>query len=691
DLNIEIESQKGEKIREVTTSFSKITDLDWETVKNLGKEDIVPLPWHPVAISGNKVGVLGRDYYLGGLCLPEKIDVAGKNILASPVTLECIVNGNKVNLLKSPSKIISQRKSEVVFKNIEELSGLRIESQALIEFDGMMKIDLDLVPLGKTAKIERLKLIIPIKKDMANLLQYASSWDSARQSKQPSWKELWNCIELPDTLGEVWKSWFRFHLWVGGGKDSDTGISWFAESDENWVNKDNNNVQSIVNNKDSAIVEIVFIDSPVEIAKSIRFTFGLQATPVRPSINSRIYRAGSNVYEGGNLNASFDDFYGNGYSAFNPSGSTGLIALSNATGVFVAPYTVANYFPLVSMPGPYDFYKGCALSMGSPPFIESWKAIGHQLEYGLVPNLRSCIKSRFKDYFVWKMKYLFENYNPPLVYIDNMGVPQCNNILHGCGYEKGGRRYCTFPIFDLRDFLKRSRVVLTILGKKPPYFYVHSGYSLPPVHSFADIGLTGEQYNEILGERLTKGESLDYHDIMDWTMMKYEFRGGPCGLARIFLPEFTGSPPAPAKYFEENPGLLRDKTEGLVSIALLHDGNLWNAYCDNTVINRVWKALSDFGYFDAKFSPYWENNIFKPGNKETRVSYYRKDNTMLLVVSNPTESDINEIIEIDFANLGFKIKEAEDIYRSERFSLDGNRIPMTLAKRNFRLILIRGQ
>jgi len=236
-----------------------------------GLDDVVPQPWTPVKVHDGVVECWGRKYVFKGFPFPEKIETAGASILSSPIRLKAEVDGkiqrwDRKEILKCDSS-----KSKATIISIASSENLLLKGESTIEFDGMIKIDLE-VSSSKGRGISSLILEIPFKSEHAKFIHYNDC--------------SWSYIHEPAKITSTIKLPFMPFVWLG---DYDRGLMWFAESDEGLSVKDGSKIIEITptreNGVETVLLKIHLIDEPQSRIKNFRMTFGLQATPVKPIKN----------------------------------------------------------------------------------------------------------------------------------------------------------------------------------------------------------------------------------------------------------------------------------------------------------------------------------------------------------------------------------------------------------------------
>ena len=242
-----------------------------------------------------------------------------------------------------------------------------------------------------------------------------------------------------------WESAFKPYVWIG---NNDIGLCWFAESQKNWSLLDKEPVIRIVPSGDETLLEISIVNKPVELNKALSFTFGLQASPVKPKpANARMWRYGGDR-DGVNVACMWaNPKLSNWYSfpnPVNPDSFAQRIDSIHAKGKKVVHYSSIHY--LSSSTPEWNYFEG------------DWWA--YRPVYGqsdIVPfgHLSMPICSRrsdFKDFILSLYKDFFEKYDVDGMYFDNGPLRECYNPNHPeCSFtDEYGNTHSTYPWFDVR-------------------------------------------------------------------------------------------------------------------------------------------------------------------------------------------------------------------------------------------------
>ncbi|MBI3922074.1 MAG: hypothetical protein HY318_11705 [Armatimonadetes bacterium] len=279
-LRCEARWTKGDLVVKNTVPITKPETPDWLGSKE-GLSDKVLPPWIPVKVEGTTISPWGRSYQMKGRPFPQTVVAAGKSLLAGPIRLLAMLNGKEHEFSGGASEVFSRKPGKVELRHKSNAGSLSLEETGAVEYDGMGRFDFS-ISAKHSVKLESLVLEIPFKPEHARYLyHFPGRWGSA-----------YNAGALPR---DGFTSGFRPYLWLG---DEDRGLAWFTESDRNWFSKDPNQVVQIRREGNRVVLRLTIVDIPIEIPPNqpavaqianqqskidnLSYTFGFQATPVKP-------------------------------------------------------------------------------------------------------------------------------------------------------------------------------------------------------------------------------------------------------------------------------------------------------------------------------------------------------------------------------------------------------------------------
>jgi len=230
-----------------------------------GLTDKVLWPWTPLEVGARSVSCWGRTYRFAGSPFPAEVHTAGQQVLAGPVRLEASVGGQAVTWVGGRGTWRTRSDAAAVWSSTGRAAGLRLEGTTRVEYDGMLRADLVVTPEQATT-VDALSLVVPLRPDHARLYHFwPGRWGSGTNSGAVPDKGL----DLP----------FKPFVWLG---DEERGLAWFTESDQGWSPRHKGRAITVRRQGDSLVLRCHLLDGPTKLAEPLRYTFGLQATPVKP-------------------------------------------------------------------------------------------------------------------------------------------------------------------------------------------------------------------------------------------------------------------------------------------------------------------------------------------------------------------------------------------------------------------------
>ena len=156
------------------------------------------------------------------------------------------------------------------------------KKKVLKEFDNFVKTSVTFIP-QKSFSFRNMVLEIPFNTAFAR--QIHATCNTMKYNIAAA---------LPDKDGELWNSKqgklhtavsnsFRPYIWLGNMAE---GLSFFAESDKDWSRKADTPMASVVRKGNITFLRINFMDQPCVRNVPFTLTFGFQASPCRPRLNT---------------------------------------------------------------------------------------------------------------------------------------------------------------------------------------------------------------------------------------------------------------------------------------------------------------------------------------------------------------------------------------------------------------------
>ncbi len=639
-----------------------------------GVDRTVPAPWSPVKASGNTVSVWGRDYVFGDGPFVAKATSNGKSVINRPAEMNATIAGKVRRFVAVNEKLADNGQDKVIHTGKCELSGggLTMLWQRTVEFDGMIRYDVSLVPGKSPVKLDALEFEMRVPMEAAMFLlspQYLSDWAKTKKHSAAPGDSIWFA-----------------------GRNS--GMEFFTVSDANWVYKENSKPISVYQDGDDAVIKCRIISGPVNVTKKLSYTLGMMATPFRPERPDRrsIHAEGWGRPTRQNLQCYTQ--YAQSQRIQWPNGviltdmlneKSGLEELAwwKSRGVGVSPYTLdgntADNNPFYDYFGvDWALFNNGREAPKSFRMSQPWLTQNGQ-DFYMCSS--ACVNSTYADFLTWCTQHYLTKYPFIGTYNDGGGGSSspCDSPSHGCKViDAFGREAKTYNYLAAREINKR---LYKIVRKLRPngFHWVHNGaLGMPFMTSLCDIQYMGEDYLNS-----APANARIYTDEED-ALMKWQSQhnGSLKGTAYIFSglsrpkPEDNTYPPA-------NPDLWRP----LFTMALLHDVMLDGAWMYGPTIDKIWRIVDVTELDKAEFVGYWENKEITSDNPKVLVSYYKwpGQGKLLVIAGNPSPEPQSARIQFK-GSLNVPMTDATDMWLDKPIDMSGG---ISLVDRDFRAILLK--
>jgi hypothetical protein len=609
-----------------------------------GRSDELLAPWTPVEAAGDRVKLWGRSYGFGTLPFPASVVTRGEEVLARPVTLVGVADGKALVWTGASSRMAASQPHAAELAARAESGPVVCEGTVRVEFDGMVRCDLRLASKdrGKGVAWERLALEVPLRKEHAVYLHtWPGQWGTAANSR---------ALAPAGHRGP-----FKPFVWLG---DAWRGLAWFAESDRNFFNKPADHVLEIQREGDAVVLRINLITTRQSIDKPLEYTFGFQATPVKPAkpdawdyrtvhmgsyalaeqqhttADGRKIKLLDHLAASGVRTICFHEHWSdiqNYPKAARPEELHKLVRACHQRGIQLLlyfGYEMSNIAP------EWERYQAECLVF---PRAGGYKRKPEQTAYIV------CYRSHWQDFLAQGIDRVMEEFKIDGVYLDGTSEPWgCANVRHGCGYKRpDGTIGTTYPFFATRQMMKR---IYTIVKRRNPkgQVNVHQSTCMTiPTLAFATSYWDGEQLQSVK----RKPSALE---VLPLDAFCAEFMGHNWGV------------PAELLWYASGPF----RRVEAVTLGLLHDiPTRPSSLADVEVSSRLWKTRDAFGCHEADWIPYWQShNVVRTSDPAVKVSLHNRPGKGLLAV---------------VANTGPQAQQAQ-----VSFDLAALRQPASLAARN---------
>jgi hypothetical protein len=644
-------------------------------------EAVLP-PWTPLELYKDgrvlRVACWGRTYEFGDSPFPCSIRTAGEPVLTAPVQITARVgDGPPLAWLADDIRLVEKTPQRVRLSQRATSDDLVLSAETTIEYDGMMLIEWR-ITAQRPVTLSELTFEAPLKPEHAKYIYYYPHYER-------SWSE-----HRPGALKpEGFVDNFRPVMWLG---DEERGLEWFAESDENWFSDEPGRVTEVKREGDRVVLRLHVVMKPVELAPdgprpSLSYTFGLQATPVKPvekdAWDYRTFHVSQGTF-GVQTRLEIPDL------ELDKLAAAGVRTVAfHEHWTDIESYTTTTYGKQLRRLAEACHRRGMQLNIYFGFLISDlapeWKEFGDEcvLEprrgytpYNYPPQpLQNayivCYRSVWQDFLADGIARALDEYGVDGVYLDGTADPfeGCRNRRHGCGYVKpDGSVAPTYAILPIRSMMRR---IYTIVRAHKPDGQVNthqSAFMVMPALAWATSYWDGEQLPGRGDARATL--SLDG--------FRAEFMGRQWGVPAEFL--------VSAPYdFRQACGL-----------ALLHDVPVRavSAGADLELISGLWRILDGFGRKEAKRLPYWRNERYVvAAPADFVVSLYRHPkHGVLAEIFNAGASESAGEVRFNVEALGLTDRaKARDAFSGEAIAMDGGRLQVTLPSLGWRLVRVGGE
>ncbi len=628
----ELVGADGRVLSSNQTSFERkdhAKDFAWLGTA-IGEEDILLKPFEPLEVRGNTVNGYRKQIVHDGSGLPARIVAGGVDLLARPIYWRGSADGK--NFESAPSALAPKQESasrtRASYAGSAEGGPLRVESTIEWEYDGTAKVVATLLP----AKLDRLQLVIPLREEaathfMVNGLSMRLSNRAGRVPAKPRVGAVWQSTEMPYQKMTVGS--FVPILWLG---NLNSGITWFADSDEGWWPGDEAPASEIVRTANGSLEIVLNIaPGPVEISSPRRLTFGLNVNPVRPySEHIGSISTFGHLRETGRWDPEVtkSKVFARRYPD-NLALNKRYIEVAHKYGEIYAPYTEMSPKDLFDEEWAY--------------FLEEWRSTA---EGGQVVHCDSS-----NDNLLYWTKRWIDDAGLDGYYFDNVFNRLNWNTHAGTAYElPDGRVQPGYTLWGMREHIKRIRTVFQVSGRDPSRICIHNTrYQFAPIMGFADLAMGGEMATP-RGDNPGAG---DFMDMYPREFMEVMYNQPLWGYKLSHLYHFR-----PATYVDElgNPdeAAAMKVHRSAMATMLVHGVEFFQGINYKPFLANQWRILKQMNGGMPQFIPSWQaNGLFEVRSRPELIdaAVYRGEKMLLVIVTNYDRKPQRANVWVDFPNL----------------------------------------
>lgn len=655
-----------------------------------GISDDVPTPWTALEVTeadgSIEVSPSLRTYRFGPCGFIEQVQAQGDLILDGPVQVVAQIGGQKQQWTGESVSLGQASAVCVCMTQLARSDALELQSRTSVEVDGVIRVDWKILPL-RPVVLERLELHIPLKKQHAMYYYHCpGTWGVPDAGELKS-----DRFTLDEPIVGLDKKaagnivGFQPMVWLG---DNERGLAWFSESDKNWYTQAGQPVTEIVTEGDRVTLKLHLVSTSLQLAPGgasseqeqmaspdgpigdLAYTFGFQATPVRPAGDDvwdhRIVHIDANTFgptemrlkipesvldrcaELGVKTICFHEHWTDAegyYATTHGEDFRNLVEACHARGIQFLPYLgfiiseLADEFPQVG--------KKCIVL---PEYSITDTEQG-DLQGGVCPYrpyhcppqpsqdaYLVCYNSPWQDAIVAGIGKLMDDYGVDGVYLDGTShVHACLNGEHGCGYLRpDGTRAFSFKIFAVRNIMRR--IYQTVQKRDPRgQINVHNSTSmLIPALGWSSSYWDGEQFGANFAPETFALDALPLDSF------RAEFMGHNWGVPAEFLCRRA----------------CPFNREQAYAISLLHDVLVREGYENHCELlelqSKLWGLSDQFGRKQAHWLPYWRNGELVCTSPDAIYSslYVHDENGVLAVVSNLGRETVTATVRLELGKIG---------------------------------------
>jgi len=586
------------------------------------------------------ITISDRTYCMSG-AFPSSIQVGDMEILAAPIGLRAKFDGQEEPWDLPHTVFVSNDGEQLVYTAQQAAGNTALNARIKVEQDGLIWIDMMMIPFGRwityhrqedltLPRLNSLKLEIPLTTEAAELYHYwpilSSGIDQTAQIN--------NSGAVP---AEGFAIPLKPTLWLG---KEECGLAFYMESMKNAQPADPEKFFCVRREGNAVILSIDLLDSmpkswqnrrdswsdPLE---PVEFSFGMQATPVKPYKRLKDFEhvMCREWYDLDHFTDEEMDQYAaeleslgvkwhSMHEAWTMIQNYGLswdedyfrklVNTLHRHGIKVMAYFGYEFSTMV--PSWFEKKDLYLLKAANGRLRGGWQRLPHQRDYMV------CYAGGYSEEVLERVAHVLDDYGVDGIYTDGTYVPwECANEAHGCGYrDENGVLHETYPMRKVREHVKK---LYKIVHDRGGIIEAHmSSCCAPMLLAFADTYFDGEHIQELYAENTA--------EIMNTAAMRSEFSGHNFGL--------------PFQFLSNTDTYLKG-----CGIMLLHNA-VTKVYGDNPTARLqeaavLWKIMDDFGADDARFVGYWKDEC--PVHSDTEhvlASAWIGEKGILIVIVNLT-------------------------------------------------------
>ncbi|MCF6175692.1 MAG: DUF6067 family protein [Victivallaceae bacterium] len=665
----------GSKLNEQLKVKLEIPDLSWVNNK-IGVTDEVLTPWTPLVYAAdNTISFWNRSYSFNGPFL-SKIIAKKQPMLRAPITMNAVINGTDHKLTvtsrnldkKSPNR--AEMSGTANFKN----SQLKVDWSSWLEYDGLTVATVTIKPPAGGITIEQLKLSIPLRSDVVKYIRGTRQLGALKSGRLP-----WN--------GKIWQSGYEPYIWLSNEYE---GFLYFCESAANWLAGKNSKHQITVLGGKNAGMMLTLINRKTKLTKPFSYTFGFQATPVKP-FSKKLHAWNFGSYKPTKHQTAQPWFTAHSkqegrWGVHNGKKLLEFDQAKRKRGITQFYYSVASSTPENNPT--FNLYKALwlnpySITFGPYKFRKFWVGWRKPEPPYYMPGVDPSSPS-FINYKLYNAYTMLNDYGIRALYSDMDGVYGANNELAGTGFKDiFGNSGPTYPILGKRQFAKRLAALLRTVGGERRYWMTHEHTKLvPPIHAWADFWWPGEELTNVMYKK-----TWFYMDELDDVAWRAEYSSTSSGLEHLFLPEFVRGTKNKADTKDVQP------SESLLAMCIVNDINTSGSFLNAQALETLWSLKAELGITEADRILYWEKNCpVKALTPKALASVYFSKEGPVIAIANRQPNRTTIKVKLDLKKLGLAPNEtltAYDARLKKNIMIKAGILSTSVDGRNYTLIKIK--
>jgi len=610
-IDLDVSSQVAKDAGDADPSnMSRLRWLD----STVGLDDEVVAPYTPLKVVGAAVECLGRKVQFGSDGLPASIMCGSHEMLSQPISLVAESGGKALVWKSTAAKTVLKAAGAVTRRTDSESGPVRMTCVSKMEADGYINFRVAFTAM-KDAKVDDIRLEIPVRKEMATYLMGMGRKGGYRPAE---WTWTWN------------KGYANNLVWVGDvegglqcklkGPDESWDLFKLSAIPDAWSNGGVGGCKVAERGPGSVVVTAYSGARRLKAGQTLQFNFGLLITPVKPLdpahwrqrydhefiSPAQAKQNGAtiiNIHQGNDLNPNIN------YPFLHADKMTDYVKQAHGLGLKVKIYYTVRELSS-RLPEIWALRSlGNEVFTDGPGGGDSWlqeHLVSHYrpawhtpLSDGSVDAAIATVGlSRWHNYYLEGLGWLIKNVGIDGLYLD------------GIGYD--------------REIMKRVRKVM---DRTRPGCLIdfHCGNSFQPEYGMNSCANEFMEHFPYINS-LWFGEGYDYNETPDY-----------------WLTEISGIP------------------FGLYGEMLQGNGNPWRGmvygmtarYYSGADPKHIWDLWDEFGIAKAKMLGYWSPSCpVHTDNPDVLATAYVRNGKTLIALASWSKTPASVMLNIDWKALG---------------------------------------